>query len=298
MVFSRLRQVFAAAPPLRPSTPERTRVYAVGDVHGRADLLDEVAGLIERDRVSAPAETITVLLGDYVDRGPQSAAVVERLASARFPTRLCALRGNHEAMLLRFLAEPRFLEVWRGNGGLETLYSYGVDVSSAMRGEGYEETRNAFREALPAAHRAFLEATELSATVGNYFFCHAGVRPGAPLSNQSEDDLLWIRDRFLSYERSFGKIVVHGHTPVARSEVRGNRINIDTGAFATSILTCLALEGEDRRIFSVGGPANRTCEPTRWGAEHTLAAAQFVAVTESSAALGGPNLRHRAKSCA
>jgi serine/threonine protein phosphatase 1 len=261
MVFSRLRRVFAAAPPpLRSSTPERTRVYAIGDVHGRDDLLDEMADLIERDCASAPVETITVMLGDYVDRGPHSAAVVERLASGRFPTRLCALRGNHEAMLLQFLAEPLALEFWRRNGGLETLHSYGVDVSAAMRGEGYEAARDAFRETLPAAHRAFLEATALSATIGDYFFCHAGVRPGAPLSNQREEDLLWIRDGFLSHERSFGKIVVHGHTPVARPEVRANRINIDTGAFAVSRLTCLALEGEDRRFLCVGEPAKQSRE--------------------------------------
>jgi serine/threonine protein phosphatase 1 len=255
MVLSRLTRAFAAAPPPRPSTPERTRVYAVGDLHGRADLLDEIAGLLERDCVNAPAETITILLGDYVDRGPQSAAVVGRLASGRFPTRLCALRGNHEAMLLRFLVEPRFLEFWRRNGGLETLYSYGVDVSAAMRGEGYEAARAALCRALPATHRAFLEATKLSATVGGYFFCHAGVRPHAPLADQSEDDLLWARNGFLRHEQSFGKIVVHGHTPVARPEVRANRINIDTGAFATSILTCLVLEGEGRRFLSVGEPA-------------------------------------------
>ena len=261
MVISYLRRLFAAATPLRPSTPERTRVYAIGDVHGRADLLDEIAGLIDRDCASAPAETITVLLGDYVDRGPQSAAVVERLAFGRFPTRLCALRGNHEAMLLGFLAEPRLLEVWRSNGGLATLYSYGVDVSAAMRGEGYEAARDAFRGALPAAHRAFLEATKLSATVGDYFFCHAGVRPYAPLADQSEEDLLWVRDGFLSHERSFGKIVVHGHTPVPRPEVRANRINIDTGAFAASILTCLVLEGEDRRFLSVSEPAKRSRGP-------------------------------------
>ncbi len=261
MIFSSSKSVFAAAPPPRPSTPERMRVYAVGDLHGRADLLDEIAGLIERDCANAPAETVTVLLGDYVDRGPRSAAVVERLASGRFPTRLCALRGNHEAMLLGFLAEPRLLEFWRSNGGLETLYSYGVDVSAAMRGEGYEAACDAFRDALPAGHRAFLEATKLSAIVGDYFFCHAGVRPYAPLSDQSEEDLLWIRDEFLSHERSFGKIVVHGHTPVASPEVRANRINIDTGAFATSILTCLALEGEDRRFLSVGEPTKPSQGP-------------------------------------
>jgi serine/threonine protein phosphatase 1 len=254
MAFSCLSRVFAAKPPRPASTPERTRVYAIGDVHGRDDLLDAMAGLIERDCASAPAETVTVTIGDYVDRGPHSAAVVERLASGRFPTPLRALRGNHEAMLLRFLAEPLFLEYWRWSGGLETLRSYGVDVSAAMRGEGYERARDAFAEALPATHRAFLEATELSVSIGDYFFCHAGVRPGRPLERQSGEDLMWIRDGFLGCERPFGKIVVHGHTPAPNPEVRPNRINIDTGAFATSRLTCLALEGERRWFLTAGGP--------------------------------------------
>jgi len=257
MILSRLKRALASRQSHSATTPERTRVYAIGDVHGRDDLLDEIAGLIESDRKTAPAEVLTLFLGDYIDRGPHSAAVVERLASGRFPTPFRALRGNHEAMLLRFLAEPSVLEFWRNYGGLETLHSYGVDVSAAMRGGGYGAARDAFSEALPAAHRAFLKATEFSAAVGDYFFCHAGVRPGTPLADQDEEDLLWIRDGFLSHERSFGKIVVHGHTPVASPEVRVNRINIDTGAFATSRLTCLALEGEDRRFLSVGEPAAR-----------------------------------------
>jgi serine/threonine protein phosphatase 1 len=286
MVFSRLRRVFATALPLRPSTPERSRVYAIGDVHGRDDLLAEMTGLIERDCASAPGPCMMILLGDYVDRGPHSASVLERLASGQLPKPFRALRGNHEAMLLRFLAEPRFLGVWRSNGGLETLHSYGVDVSAALRGEGYEAAHRAFLAALPVAHRAFLEATELSATVGDYFFCHAGVRPGAALCAQSEDDLLWIRESFLSHKRSFGKIVVHGHTPVARPEARANRINIDTGAFATSILTCLVLEGEDRRFLSAVGSARRTHNPLRWSAVHALAAPNFETLTGSLASNG------------
>ena len=252
MVFSRLRRAFASHPSPLPSTPEGTRVYAIGDVHGRDDLLGELAGLIERDCANAPAEAVTLLLGDYVDRGPHSAAVVKRLAAGRFPTRIRALRGNHEAMLLSFLADPTVLGFWRWNGGLETLVSYGVDVSRAMRGEGYEAARDALITTLPAAHRRFLEETELSASIGDYFFCHAGVRPGAPLDRQSAEDLLWIRDDFLSCGRPFGKIVVHGHTPVASPDIRANRINIDTGAFATSVLTCLVLEGDERRFLSAG----------------------------------------------
>jgi len=239
----------------RSSTPDRMRVYAIGDVHGRDDLLARLATLIEADSQSARGEVVTVFLGDYVDRGPNSAAVVERLASGRFPTPIRALRGNHEATLLRFLGEASVLEYWRSIGGLETLHAYGVDVAKAMRGREYQAARDAFVAVLPSRHRQFLEATELSVVLGDYFFCHAGVRPSAPLSAQSESDLLWIRDGFLSHEQPLGKIIVHGHTPVASPEVTANRINIDTGAFATSTLCCLALEGEERRFLSVGEQA-------------------------------------------
>ena len=261
MIISRLKRALASRRSHSASTPHGVRVYAVGDVHGRDDLLGDLARLIEHDCASAPGEVVTVFLGDYVDRGPHSAAVVERLAAGRFPTPLRALRGNHEAVLLEFLDDPSALAFWRGYGGLETLHSYGVDVSKAMRGQDYEQTRDAFLAALPASHRTFLESTELSATIGDYFFCHAGVRPGTPLSAQTAEDLLWIRDGFLSYERPFGKIVVHGHTPVASPEVRANRINIDTGAFATSKLTCLALEGEERRFLTIGEPISRVKAP-------------------------------------
>ncbi len=232
--------------------PEGMRIYAVGDVHGRGDLLEEIAAAIESDLASAPATVITVLLGDYVDRGPQTFEVVDRLAEARFPTPIRALRGNHEQMLLQFLDNPSELDSWRRYGGLETLHSYGVDVSKAMRGMGYEETRDALIAALPTAHRHFLSATESSAAYGDYFFCHAGVRPGVPLDRQRAGDLMWISEGFLSFGRSFGKIVVHGHTPVDAADFRPNRINIDTGAFATSMLTCLVLEGAERRILTVG----------------------------------------------
>ena len=250
MIFSRLGRAFAPRPSRPASTPEGTRVYVIGDVHGRDDLLGELAGLIERDCASAPAEALTLLLGDYVDRGPHSAAVVERLAAGRLPTRFRALRGNHEALLLQFLADPMVLEFWRRYGGLATLHSYGVDVAKAMRGEGYEATRDALLAALPAAHRRFLEATELSVTLGDYFFCHAGVRPGTPLARQSAEDLLWIRDGFLACERPFGKIVVHGHTPCEQVEEMPNRINIDTGAYATGCLSCFVAEPKGHRFLA------------------------------------------------
>jgi len=249
MAFSLFKKaVGGRSPP--PAAPKGIRIYAIGDIHGRDDLLEDISAAIERDLESAPATVITVLLGDYVDRGPHSSKVVGRLAESRFPTPIRALRGNHEQMLLRFLDRPSELDSWRRYGGLETLHSYGVDVTLPMRGEAYEETRDALLAALPEAHRQFLSGTETSASYGEYFFCHAGVRPGVPLERQSAEDLMWSREAFLDFDRSFGKIVVHGHTPVESPDFRANRINIDTGAFATSVLTCLVLEGAERRLLT------------------------------------------------
>jgi serine/threonine protein phosphatase 1 len=257
MGFSFLKRPFRRAPPPPSSAPKGMRVYAVGDVHGRVDLFDELAGAIERDLATAPASVVTVLLGDYIDRGPCSADVVDRLAAGGFPTPIRALRGNHEQMLLQFLRKPSELESWRRYGGLETLLSYGVNVAKPMRGEAYEETRDALLLALPPAHHRFLTATELSASYGDYFFCHAGVRPRVPLDRQQAEDLMGIREGFLSFGGTFGKVVVHGHTPVGAPDFRANRINIDTGAFATSALTCLVLEGAGRRILTAGNGMRR-----------------------------------------
>jgi serine/threonine protein phosphatase 1 len=228
------------------------RIYAIGDVHGRHDLLSDLARRIEADLAAQPMKAVAVFVGDYVDRGPHSAAVLERLSGGWFPTPVIALRGNHEEMFLRFLEDPATLSEWRRNGGLETWRSYGVNVVTGMRGEAFAEARRTLLAALPPSHLQFLRETRLSVSYGDYFFCHAGVRPGVALESQRADDLMWIRDGFLRFERPFGKVVVHGHTPVAKPDVRANRINIDTGAFATSVLTCLALEGTERRFLTVG----------------------------------------------
>ena len=250
MIFSRWKRWKEPQRPIAATTPPDMRIYAIGDVHGRDDLLQEISEQIEKDLASAPPQVLTVLLGDYVDRGPHSANVVERLAAGRFPTQIKALRGNHELLFLQFLDNPAVLGDWRKVGGLETLHSYGVDIRQALRGKDLRCGASRTRQELPTTHRRFLEATELSATFGDYFFCHAGVRPDVPLESQSPEDLMWIRAEFLRSERPFGKTVVHGHTPVAEPEIKSNRINIDTGAFATSALTCLVLEGPRRRFLT------------------------------------------------
>jgi len=161
-----------------------------------------------------------------------------------------ALKGNHESLFEAFLHDPAVAGQWRRLGGLETLNSYRVSVASLMMGRNYEQAAEDLRAAVPAAHLEFLRSLSMSLTTGRYFMCHAGVRPGVPLNRQSEEDLLWIREEFLSSRADFGKIVVHGHTPTESPEVRPNRINIDTGAFMTGRLTCAVLDQGRPRFLS------------------------------------------------
>ncbi|MCW5687413.1 MAG: serine/threonine protein phosphatase [Pseudolabrys sp.] len=227
------------------------RIYAIGDIHGRLDLLERAIAAIGRDVEAHGPATLTVTLGDYVDRGPDPFGVIERLAANPFPTDYVALKGNHEELFERFLVEPEIAVHWRRLGCLETLHSYGVRVADLMMGLNYEKASQALAAALPATHRAFLDALATSFDSERYFFCHAGVRPGVALARQSDEDLMWIRDDFLNSDADFGKIVVHGHTPVPEPDVRANRINIDTGAFVTGRLTCIALEDAGYRFLEV-----------------------------------------------
>ena len=228
---------------------ENARLYVIGDIHGRLDLLNQVIGAIYRDVEAYGSVALTVTLGDYIDRGPASRGVLDRLISNPFPTPFVALKGNHEALLEAFLANPAVGKHWRSLGGAETLHSYGVPVGMLMAAD-YAEAADRLRAALPAEHLSFLHSLKTSFSHGKYFLCHAGVRPGVPLESQQEEDLLWIRDEFLNSKMDFGKIVVHGHTPRPRPEVLPNRINVDTGAFATGRLTCVVLEGERHRFLA------------------------------------------------
>ena len=232
--------------------PDGTRVYCVGDIHGRDDLLGQMAGRVEADTKNQSFDyAVTVFLGDYIDRGSGSKRVVDRLANRQWPTPIIALAGNHEDFLLSFLEDAGILDFWRAQGGLETLHSYGVDVRPAMAGHDFEEVQAEFLAHFPKQHRDFIEALRVSTSIGDYFFCHAGVRPGVALDQQNRDDLLSIREPFLSSEADHGKVVVHGHTPSVAPEIRVNRIGIDTAAYATGQLTCLILEGDQRRFLNV-----------------------------------------------
>lgn len=252
MDFSRLARWFKQKDVVAPKIPGGTRLYVIGDIHGRLDLFNELEQQIRQDLKTAPANVLTIFLGDYIDRGRESAGVLERLSAEDFCTPICTLRGNHEEVFLQFLSDASILSSWRNFGGLETLHSYGVNVAEAMRGAGYQRAQAALVDSLPARHRQFLESTKLSFTLGDYFFSHAGAKPGVDLDQQTSDDLLWIRNEFLDFAGDFGKTVVHGHTPTPKPEIKPNRINIDTGAYLSSVLTALILEGEGRRFISTG----------------------------------------------
>jgi diadenosine tetraphosphatase ApaH/serine/threonine PP2A family protein phosphatase len=249
-MFERLRRRAAEARPAAEAPPG-TRVYAVGDIHGRSDLLDRMHDMIRVDALSRPeAEKVVIYLGDYVDRGDDSRGVVARLIERPLAGfRMVALCGNHEAFLLRFLDDPEIGPAWIANGGDATLYSYGVNWRPAF-GEGdLAGVSEAFRRVLPADHLDFFRALALSDVEGDYLFVHAGIRPDVALAAQSPDDLMWIRGEFLESDADHGHVVVHGHTITETPELRDNRIGIDTGAFATGRLTCLVLDGADRRLL-------------------------------------------------
>jgi len=233
------------------SITDDQRLYVIGDIHGRSDLLDQIIQAIRQDLVSSPpGNAAVVTLGDYIDRGPDSRGVLDRLTRNPFPIPYVPLKGNHEELFELFLEDPGVGSQWRYLGGLETLHSYGVPVGSLMRGKGFEEASDMLRGRVPGEHLAFLSSLRTFITSGQYFLCHAGVRPGVPLDRQQPRDLLWIRQEFLTSARNFGKIVVHGHTPVEEPEVLPNRINIDTGAFATGRLTCIVLDRGPHRFLT------------------------------------------------
>jgi serine/threonine protein phosphatase 1 len=236
-----------------PAAPEGRAIYVVGDIHGRLDLLKGVHDDIDADKRKGHAQTVEIYLGDYIDRGPQSAEVISTLIARANGTYAVFLRGNHEQLLLDFLAGEQSLLQWKGIGVVPTLLSYGVPASLLSGDVPEDRIRDALAERIPKEHFDFLVDTGSYCAVDSYLMVHAGIRPGVKLENQSADDLFQIREEFLEYEGDFGFIVVHGHTPVMEPEFRPNRINIDTGAFATSRLTCLKIGADGPSVLAREG---------------------------------------------
>lgn len=230
------------------SVPTGRRIYAVGDIHGRLDLLDALLAAIARDdRRRGICQTMLVFLGDFIDRGPDSRGVVQRLldvreggASMRF------LMGNHEEILLRaYEGDHRAAALFHRVGGRETMLSYGVEPEEYDRSD-FRELIGVMKRAIPLEHISFFSALENFHVEGDYVFVHAGIRPGVPLVEQSTSDLRWIRSEFLKHRGSHGNMIIHGHSVTAGIDEQNNRIGIDTGAYASGVLTAIGLEGSER----------------------------------------------------
>ncbi len=252
-MFVFLKNLASRRKQVRYRIPEGVRVYAVGDVHGRADLLESLHQRMAADAGSAPAaRNVAVYLGDYVDRGLQVREVLDVLLAGPPPGfEAVYLRGNHEEMMLRFLEDPAHLESWLSIGGQATLLNYRVAVpNNGSTLKRSPEVRDELVRALPEGHLFFLRLLQTSFALGDYFFVHAGVRPGVPLNQQKPEDLLWIRNGFLSCDTGHGARIVHGHSIVQRPEILPHRVNLDTGAYASGVLSCAVLEGEQVRILT------------------------------------------------
>ena len=263
MIFARLRKAFhrvtRPAPevpdgPINPAIPTGQIVYAVGDIHGEVDLLRRLLERLRQDMADHPDQIATIIfLGDYVDRGPDSRGVLELLLSDPLPgAKSRFLRGNHEQAMMDFLIDPLAAADWLRFGGVETLASYGVRAPPGpLEPTRLRQLAADLAQRLPPAHLSFLRTTALMAAVGDYAFVHAGIRPGVALNQQKQDDLLWIRDGFVDRPFQASHVIVHGHTISEEPVLTAYRIGLDTGAYASGMLTGVALQNTQRRILQV-----------------------------------------------
>lgn len=248
-----------------PTTDPGERIYAIGDIHGRFDLLQDVLDQIGEHsaRLGAPRSLHIVFLGDLVDRGPQSAKVLEYLFDLqRKSDRVIILQGNHEEAFVRSMeGDKELMRMWLGFGGRETVRSFGIDPD-AFAGD-LDGLLRELRAAVPRPWVSWLKSLPLNAQSGDYYFCHAGVKPGVALRRQTRSALLWIRDEFLDHNGYHGAVIVHGHSIEPQVALRPNRIGIDTGAYRTGALTALYLEGEKQEILTAQGSVSE--DPARLG---------------------------------
>lgn len=280
MISKLFRSRTKIMPPTAPTVPPGTVVWAVGDIHGRLDLLSPLVEAVAADLHGSRAERkMVIFLGDYIDRGPDSCGVLRLLAGLSLSQGVewRFLKGNHEQAMLEFLDDPSAGARWCEYGGDRALRSWGLRVPElAHRTEAWARVAADLQHKLTAREIAFLRNLELSVTVGDYFFTHAGARPGVALDRQSPEDLMWIRNLFLDSTSPFERVIVHGHTPTLRVHVDHRRIGIDTKAYDTGVLTALRLEGHQRTLLQSNGL--RRGQPARSAGEEQLADAEGVEV--------------------
>lgn len=267
MIASLFRRKAKVAAPAAPATPDGVVVWAVGDVHGRLDLLKPLVVAIREDAAnSRAARKVVIFLGDYIDRGPDSRGVIRYLTAlpADVGIEWRFLKGNHEEAMLTFLEDPAYGSSWCEYGGDAALASYGLKRPEMKhRVEAWARVSADLDHKITIAERSFLQNLELSLSIGDYFFAHAGVRPGQQLDRQSARDLMWIRNSFLDSDVRFEKIVVHGHTPTKAVHVDHRRIGVDTKAYESGILSAIRLEGSERVVIqAVDGVAGTVVKST------------------------------------
>ncbi|MBM3604601.1 MAG: serine/threonine protein phosphatase [Alphaproteobacteria bacterium] len=236
-----------------PETASLERVYAIGDIHGRLDLLQSLEKAILQDMGARPvARAAICYLGDYIDRGPASAEVLAHLATPKADgISRVFLKGNHDERLLAFLVSPdKYGPDWVRYGGREALRSFGIEVSLEPDDREWQRVSDSLSNALGHAEKNFLRHLRLAFCWRNYLFVHAGINPDMPMTAQPCHDLMWIRDAFLESDRDYGRIIVHGHTISAEPDVQMNRIGIDTGAYSSGRLTCLILDDAGQNFIS------------------------------------------------
>lgn len=251
-----IRRIAEKSAPVPPRIPPGQRVFAIGDIHGRLDLLDDLLDQIARENARrGPAQTVLIFLGDLIDRGPDSAAVIERLLTLSTPDwTMRFLLGNHEEVFLSVLAgNYEALKFFNRIGGDATIASYGIRKGDYAADDFYE-VMDLLRDAVPDRHVAFLQGFEDQIVIGDYAFVHAGIRPGIPLAAQKAEDLRWIRHEFLKSDSAHEKTIVHGHTVTADVDERANRIGLDTGAQSNGRLSAMGFEGDQRWVLQSGVP--------------------------------------------
>lgn len=254
-MYRLLRRKPSQAKVWRPKVAPNERIYAIGDIHGRADLLVKLHASIDKDaNIYGGGKTKRIIyLGDYIDRGLESKSVIDILTTRRSKAfELVFLKGNHEDLFLRSLQDATIWPKWLALGGDATVLSYGLCLSGQDDHDGYERMRHDLLRQIPLEHRRFLESLQLSFRSGDYLFVHAGIRPNIPLDMQDPHDLMWIREDFLHHKELLGIVVVHGHSISLKPEFFPERIGIDTGAYATNALSCVVLDGTHRSVISTG----------------------------------------------